>query len=84
MKLSDFFLQILKEHTYIPQRSIKGPFIFSVDHCFSIKGQGTVMTGTVLNGQVTVNDTIEITSLQVGTMTVACGRASLVFAFYRI
>ena len=40
------------------------------------------MTGTVLNGQVTVNDTIEITSLQVGTMTVACGRASLVFAFY--
>jgi selenocysteine-specific translation elongation factor len=24
------------------------PFLFAVDHCFSIKGQGTVMTGTVL------------------------------------
>ena len=25
-----------------------GPFLFAVDHCFAIKGQGTVMTGTVL------------------------------------
>jgi len=24
------------------------PFLFSVDHCFPIKGQGTVLTGTVL------------------------------------
>ena len=25
-----------------------GGALLSVDHCFSIKGQGTVMTGTVL------------------------------------
>jgi len=24
------------------------PFLFAVDHCFPIKGQGTVLTGTVL------------------------------------
>eukprot|EP00983_Pelagomonas_calceolata_P091034 1157493-Pelagomonas_calceolata.AAC.1 len=24
------------------------PFLFAVDHCFPFKGQGTVMTGTVL------------------------------------
>jgi selenocysteine-specific elongation factor len=24
------------------------PFLFAIDHCFPIKGQGTVLTGTVL------------------------------------
>ncbi|XP_075244119.1 selenocysteine-specific elongation factor-like isoform X2 [Convolutriloba macropyga] len=38
-------------------------FLFAVDHCFSIKGQGTVMTGTCLQGKVSVNDKIEIASL---------------------
>ncbi len=31
-------------------------FYFAVDHCFMIKGQGTVLTGTVLNGSISVND----------------------------
>ena len=53
-------METLKRHTYIPQRSAHGPLIFSVDHCFSIKGQGTVMTGTVLNGGVAVNDVSSI------------------------
>lgn len=46
----------LKGYTYRPKRSTEGPFIFSVDHCFSIRGQGTVMTGTVLSGKAAVND----------------------------
>ena len=46
----------LKAVTYKPTRSSTGPFIYSVDHCFSIKGQGTVMTGTVLSGAVQIND----------------------------
>ena len=29
-------------------RSPDGPFLFAVDHCFAIRGQGTVLTGTVL------------------------------------
>ena len=36
-------------------RSTEGPFLFAVDHCFPIKGQGTVLTGTVLQGTVSVN-----------------------------
>lgn len=28
-------------------------FVFAVDHCFGLKGQGTVLTGTVLSGQIT-------------------------------
>jgi selenocysteine-specific elongation factor len=39
----------------IKPRSVEGPFLFAVDHCFPIKGQGTVLTGTVLQGTVSVN-----------------------------
>lgn len=35
-------------------RVAEGPFLFSVDHCFAVKGQGTVLTGTVLAGSVEV------------------------------
>ena len=31
-------------------RPAGGPFLFSVDHCFTLKGQGTVLTGTALSG----------------------------------
>lgn len=36
-------------------RPIKGPFLFSVDHCFALKGQGSVLTGTVLSGSLKVH-----------------------------
>ena len=49
-------IDTLKSNTYIPSRDAAGPFIFSVDHCFSIRGQGTIMTGTALNGSAAVND----------------------------
>uniref|UniRef100_A0A0P4WG20 Selenocysteine-specific elongation factor n=1 Tax=Scylla olivacea TaxID=85551 RepID=A0A0P4WG20_SCYOL len=58
-------IKAMQESSYIPKRDSLGPFLFSVDHCFSIRGQGTIMTGTVLQGMVTVNDTIEIPSLKV-------------------
>ena len=50
------YLQVLSESVFVPNRSPEGPLIYSVDHCFPIRGQGTVMTGTVLNGSVHVND----------------------------
>lgn len=37
----------------------------AVDHCFSIKGQGTVMTGTILSGSVSLGDNVEIPALKV-------------------
>jgi selenocysteine-specific elongation factor len=42
--------------SFVPQRNNQGSLLFAVDHCFAIKGQGTVMTGTVLQGSVKVND----------------------------
>lgn len=37
----------------------------AVDHCFSIRGQGTVMTGTILQGSLAINDVVEIPVLKV-------------------
>ena len=45
-------------------RHKSGDFLFAVDHCFPIKGQGTVLTGTVLSGECKVGDTIEIPNLK--------------------
>ena len=43
----------------VPKRDPSGPFFFAFDHCFSVKGQGTVITGTLLSGQVKPGDVIE-------------------------
>lgn len=58
-------IQLLKAQTYLPQRDPGGDLLMAVDHCFSIRGQGTVMTGTVLQGALSVNDTVEIPALKV-------------------
>jgi selenocysteine-specific elongation factor len=42
----------------------KEEFLFAVDHCFPIKGQGTVLTGTVLSGRIAVGDTVELPTLK--------------------
>ena len=61
----DDLIESLKEMIYIPERHTEGPAVFAVDHCFGIRGQGTVMTGTMLQGCVAVNDTVELPSLNV-------------------
>uniref|UniRef100_A0A8W7Q0C6 Selenocysteine-specific elongation factor n=1 Tax=Anopheles coluzzii TaxID=1518534 RepID=A0A8W7Q0C6_ANOCL len=50
--------------SFMPQRDMALPFMFAVDHCFAIKGQGTVCTGTVLQGRLSVNDEVEIPKLK--------------------
>lgn len=56
----DVLVEALKSHAFVPQRSDKGSFMFAVDHCFAIKGQGTVMTGTVIQGSIAIGDSVEI------------------------
>lgn len=53
----DVLIETIRQSTFLPERKNKdGSFLYSVDHCFGIRGQGTVLTGTVLNGQVKIND----------------------------
>lgn len=38
-------------------------FYFAIDHCFQVKGHGTVLTGTVLSGSVHINQMLDIPNL---------------------
>ena len=59
-------VKLLRDTTKMPNRELVNiPLYFSVDHCFPIKGQGTVLTGTVMAGQARVGDEIEIPDLGV-------------------
>jgi len=61
-ELVNLFSSTLKVN---PDRSKleKDEFLMSIDHCFQVKGSGTVFTGTVLSGAVKVNDQVEIVKL---------------------
>ncbi|XP_054289460.1 selenocysteine-specific elongation factor-like [Macrosteles quadrilineatus] len=56
--------EALEKQVYLPDRRPDDPVVFSVDHCFSIRGSGTVMTGTLWQGTVRINDAVEIPSLK--------------------
>lgn len=64
----DVLMKMIKENLPRPRRhqvnsTQEQPFYFSIDHCFPIRGRGTVMTGTVLSGVIAVNDMIEFPAL---------------------
>jgi len=59
-ELLDLLLSLVK----VPQRNRKD-FLYSVDHCFTIKGKGTILTGTVLQGTCKVNQIVELPALKV-------------------
>ena len=42
------------------KRDVEGSLLMPIDHAFPIKGHGTVVTGTILRGQVSVEDTIQV------------------------
>jgi selenocysteine-specific elongation factor len=43
-------------HELVHRTGQHAPFVFAIDHCFSIKGSGTILTGTVLQGSAGVGD----------------------------
>ena len=60
----DDLVDLIRSTVKLPQRNVDMPFYFAVDHCFPIKGHGTVLTGTVLSGSVSVNSVVELPDLQ--------------------
>lgn len=39
----------------VPDRRVNAPLYFAFDHCFSVRGVGTILTGTMLAGEVKVS-----------------------------
>jgi selenocysteine-specific elongation factor len=58
-------LQLLNTFMRPPDRTNinNHSFYFAIDHCFPVKGQGTVITGTCLAGSIRVNEMIEFPAL---------------------
>jgi selenocysteine-specific elongation factor len=61
-ELKAALLEKVSKNTFV--RETSKPFLMAVDHCFNIKGQGTIATGTVLQGVVKINDVVEFPSLR--------------------
>jgi len=59
--------------TYIPEpeRAIDGAFIMPIEDVFSISGRGTVVTGRVERGIITVGDSVEVVGIR-DTQTSTC------------
>ena len=58
-------IELLIKETEIPKRSqIKEDLLFLIDHCFPMKGQGSVVTGTVIKGSVKIGDEIEFPQIK--------------------
>ncbi|WOJ96731.1 elongation factor Tu [Congregibacter brevis] len=56
-----------------PERAIDQPFLMPVEDVFSISGRGTVVTGRVERGIVTVGDEIEIVGIKDTAKTTCTG-----------
>ncbi|PSW41649.1 elongation factor Tu, partial [Photobacterium leiognathi subsp. mandapamensis] len=56
-----------------PERAIDRPFILPIEDVFSIQGRGTVVTGRVEQGIITVGDEVEIVGIKETTKTTCTG-----------
>ena len=56
-----------------PERDTEKPFLMSIEDVFSITGRGTVVTGRIEQGILTVNEEVEIVGIRDTQKTVATG-----------
>jgi elongation factor Tu len=57
-------LRVVDEYIPEPVRDVEKPFMMPVEDVFSIKGRGTVVTGRIDRGIVTVGEAVDIVGLQ--------------------
>ena len=65
--------KVLDEYIPEPERAIDGAFIMPVEDVFSISGRGTVATGRVERGIITVGEEVEIVGIKDTTSTTVTG-----------
>ena len=56
-----------------PERDTDKPFLMSIEDVFTITGRGTVVTGRVERGKITLNETVEIVGIKPTKSTVVTG-----------
>lgn len=63
LAIKDALMKASQQAQAVDEHLETQPFLFSIDHCFTIRGKGTICTGTVLQGVLQVGDTVEIPQL---------------------
>ncbi len=66
-------MEAVDEYIPTPERDIDKPFLMPIEDVFSISGRGTVVTGRIERGVVTVGDEIEIVGLKPTQKTTVTG-----------
>ncbi|SDK22831.1 elongation factor Tu, partial [Meinhardsimonia xiamenensis] len=66
-------MKAVDEYIPTPERPIDQPFLMPIEDVFSISGRGTVVTGRVERGVVTVGDEVEIVGLRPTKKTTVTG-----------
>ena len=66
-------MKAVDEYIPQPQRATDRPFLMPIEDVFSISGRGTVVTGRVERGVITVGDEVEIVGLRPTQKTVVTG-----------
>src|SRR5699024_1633470 len=61
------------EHIPTPERPIDQPFLMPIEDVFSISGRGTVVTGRVERGVITVGGEVEIVGIRESRKTTCTG-----------
>ena len=66
-------MKALDEYIPAPERPLDKPFLMAVEDVFSIKGRGTVVTGRIDRGKITVGEEIEVIGLKDTRKTTVTG-----------
>ncbi|MCC3862674.1 elongation factor Tu, partial [Pseudemcibacter aquimaris] len=66
-------MEAVDEYIPQPERAIDGAFLMPIEDVFSISGRGTVVTGRVERGIVTVGDEVEIVGIKETQKTTVTG-----------
>jgi len=66
-------VEAMDEYIPVPDRPVDQPFLMPIEDVFTISGRGTVVTGRVDRGKVTVGDEIEIVGIKETEKTTCTG-----------
>ena len=69
----DKLVEALDSYVPIPERPVDQPFLMPIEDVFSISGRGTVVTGRIQRGKVSVGDDIEIVGIRDTQRTTCTG-----------
>ena len=66
-------MEAVDQHIPTPDRPVDQPFLMPIEDVFSISGRGTVVTGRIERGVVTVGDELEIVGIRPTRKTTCTG-----------